>query len=367
MYQAPDLGLLQHGPSIEQEVGMWKSSMRRVCLAVAACAALVSCGGGDGGLGDSQPEPAVTIARAQLLAADATLDAAHWPATAPYGYLSTYVNDPLNPPSILQPVKAIASGRLARVSLNLCVSGTSGSTVLQVRRTAAFLAPVIATAQVSRANSPLWGSPQCPGAGDLAGSAQAEVTFDLSGANVDLTAGEEYSIALANAVPASAGDNWFGDFNGSRDATPDNWLVLMTYQGSQTDLFGYRMRFKTYVVPAAAWAFSGFLPPVKAWPAIDRVQAGAALPVKFSFGADKGLDIFSAAPSSVATDCNATAASVPDGDSASSPGQSALRYDPRTAQYTYVWQTDASWAQSCRDLVLRFKDGSSQRARFQFR
>lgn len=141
----------------------------------------------------------------------------------------------------------------------------------------------------------------------------------------------------------------------------------MTYQGSQSDLFGYRMRFRTTVVPAAAWAFSGFLSPVKAWPAINRLQAGAALPVKFSFGADKGLDIFSAAPSSVATDCDAAATSVPAVESVASPGQSALRYDPRTAQYTYVWQTEASWANSCRQLVLRFRDGSTQRVKFQFR
>jgi hypothetical protein len=121
------------------------------------------------------------------------------------------------------------------------------------------------------------------------------------------------------------------------------------------------------VIPAAAWAFSGFLPPVKAWPAPNRAQAGAVLPVKFSFGADKGLDIFSAAPSSVATDCGATTASASAGDSIATPGESALRYDVNSGQYTYLWQTDASWARTCRELVLRFKDGSTQRAMFQFR
>lgn len=341
-------------------------------MSVAACAALASCGGGGsdpGGpatLAPPSQAPEVAGERARMLVADGVLDASHWPATAPYGYFQNG-SSPLLPPSVMQPVTALAGGRLTQVSLNLCVSGTSGSSVIQIRRTAAFLSPVIATAQVPRVTSPQWGSPQCPGTSDMLASAQAEVTFDLSAANVVVTAGEEYSVTLVNAEPAGGSESWFLDFNGNTDRTRDNWLVLAQVQGSQSDLFGYRMRFRTYVTPIAAWTFSGFLPPLDPWPAFNRVRAGSAVPIKFGFGADKGLDIFSAAPSTVVANCDGSAPAGVPGESTAGPGRSALRYDAASGQYNYSWQTDARWANTCRQLVLRFNDGSTQRANFQFR
>jgi hypothetical protein len=355
---------------------MGKFNMRRLCLSVAACAAIGSCGGGGGDFGElgasrlalqaSQPGE-VTGEPANLLTTDGTLDAYHWPAAAPYTYFVNFANDPLNPPSILQPVKANTTGRLTKVSLNLCVGTTSGSTVIQIRRAAAFLSPVIATAQVPRANSPMWGSAQCPGSNDMLASGLAEVTFDLGGANIGVTAGEEFSITLINADPTVGGDYWFTDFNGDTSRTSGNWLVLGRFQGSQADLFGYRMRFKTYVAPLAAWSFSGLLPPLNPWPAMNRVRAGAVVPVKFSFGADQGLDIFSAAPSTVVANCDGSVPAGPAGESTNSPGQSGLLYDAATQQYTYVWKTQESWTSTCRQLVLRFKDGSTHRGNFQFR
>lgn len=351
---------------------MAKLNVRRVCLSVAACTALASCGGGggdSGGLGASRLAFQANQAaweQTSLLAVDGTLDAYHWPAAAPYGELRNIGSDPLNSPSIMQPVKALTSGRLTRVSLNLCVASTSGSTVIQIRRAAAFLSPVIATAQVARANSPLWGSAQCPGSADMLTSGQAEVSFDLGAANIDVTAGEELSITLVNADPTAGSDHWFMDFNGNTSPTGGNWLVLQQYQGSQIDMFGYRMRFKTYVAPLGAWSFSGFMPPLDPWPAVNRVRAGAVVPVKFGFGADKGLDIFSAAPSTVAANCDGSVPAGSPGESTQSPGQSGLRYDAATQQYTYVWKTEGSWTNTCRQLVLRFKDGSTHRANFQF-
>ena len=350
---------------------MGKYNIQRVSLSVAVSPAVASCGGGSnpGELGASASQAQgteVARERTQLLATDGVLDASHWPAAAPYGYFDNG-SIPLLPPPVLQPVKALASGRLTQVGMNLCVLGTSGSTVIQIRRVAAFLSPVIATAQVPRANSPHWGSAQCPGTSDMLASGQAEVTFDLSAANVDVTAGEEYSITLVNADPAGGSERWFLDFNGNTSQTSDNWLVLAQVQGSQSDLFGYRMRFRTYVAPVTAWAFSGFLAPLDPWPAMNRVRAGAVVPVKFKVGTDKGLDIFSAAPSSVVMNCDGSTPAGGPSESAANPGRSSLRYDAASGQYNYTWQTDASWANSCRQLVLRFKDGSTQRANFQFR
>ena len=40
--------------------------------------------------------------------------------------------------------------------------------------------------------------------------------------------------------------------------------------------------------------WSGFFPPVDNLPALNSVKAGSAIPVKFSLGGDKGLNIFAA-------------------------------------------------------------------------
>jgi hypothetical protein len=38
----------------------------------------------------------------------------------------------------------------------------------------------------------------------------------------------------------------------------------------------------------------------------------------------------------------------------------------RTDTYVYVWKTDRSWANTCRQLIVKLDDGSVHRANFQF-
>jgi hypothetical protein len=47
-------------------------------------------------------------------------------------------------------------------------------------------------------------------------------------------------------------------------------------------------------------------------------------------------------------------------------GGSSLNYDPVANQYIYVWKTDRSWAGTCRQLTVRFADGTYQYAFFNF-
>jgi uncharacterized protein len=117
----------------------------------------------------------------------------------------------------------------------------------------------------------------------------------------------------------------------------------------------------------APYPFGGFLAPVAALPAVNVARAGQAVPVRFSLGGYRGMDVFASGhPRSVGATCDAAAASGPMEETVTA-GQSSLSYDAATDTYTYVWKTDRGWAASCRDLVIRFDDaGSAYRARFHF-
>jgi hypothetical protein len=113
--------------------------------------------------------------------------------------------------------------------------------------------------------------------------------------------------------------------------------------------------------------FAGFFPPISNLPVVNVVNAGRAIPVKFSLSGYKGLNIF--APNSPASGqivCNSSDPAVTLEDTTTAGG-SSLSYDAGADQYIYVWKTDASWAGTCRQLVVQLNDGSIHRADFRFR
>ena len=113
--------------------------------------------------------------------------------------------------------------------------------------------------------------------------------------------------------------------------------------------------------------FAGFFLPVANPPAVNIVQAGRAIPVKFSLSGNKGLGIFAAgSPSSGQIPCNSSdpAAILEETVTA---GGSSLSYDPVSDQYIYVWKTEPGWAGTCRQLVVQLSDGSVYRANFKFK
>ena len=113
--------------------------------------------------------------------------------------------------------------------------------------------------------------------------------------------------------------------------------------------------------------FAGFFPPVANLPALNLVQAGRAIPVKFSLSGDKGLGIFAAgSPSSGPIACNSSDPATVLEETVTAGG-SSLSYNPTTDQYNYVWKTEQAWAGTCRQLVLQLNDGSIHRANFKFR
>lgn len=125
----------------------------------------------------------------------------------------------------------------------------------------------------------------------------------------------------------------------------------------------------TFEIPAAGptYAFGGFLQPVEPRPTLNALKAGAAVPVRFSLGGDRGLDIFAPVyPRSETIACDATA-DIEAVEQTTTAGGGSLTYDATTDVYTYVWKTDKTWATTCRQLVLGLADGTFQRANFKLK
>jgi predicted extracellular nuclease len=114
-----------------------------------------------------------------------------------------------------------------------------------------------------------------------------------------------------------------------------------------------------------AYPFGGFLSPVDGG-AVNTAKAGSAIPVKFSLGGDRGLNIF--APGSPASEARACELGAPSDavEQTVTAGGSSLQYDPLTETYTYVWKTEKAWAGTCRTLLLRLNDGQTYTAEFHF-
>ena len=112
--------------------------------------------------------------------------------------------------------------------------------------------------------------------------------------------------------------------------------------------------------------FTGFFQPVDNLPTLNIVNAGKAIPVKFSLGGFQGLDIFAAGyPSSTVIACGSTAGDAV--EQTVTAGSSSLSYDDSTDQYIYVWKTERAWAGTCRTLVVKLNDGTFHRANFKFK
>jgi Mg-chelatase subunit ChlD len=113
--------------------------------------------------------------------------------------------------------------------------------------------------------------------------------------------------------------------------------------------------------------FSGFKAPIDSAPALNVMNAGRAVPMKFSLSGDFGMNIMAAgSPTSVPVNCG-TGAVLAEIETTSAAGSSSLSYDAAAGTYTYVWKTDKGWANSCRSFQMNLNDGSSHTATFKFR
>jgi predicted outer membrane repeat protein len=115
------------------------------------------------------------------------------------------------------------------------------------------------------------------------------------------------------------------------------------------------------------YQFRGFFQPIDNLPTLNVVNAGRAIPVKFSLGGNHGLNIFAAGyPKSQHISCSSGTA-TDEVEQTVTAGASSLQYDAASDTYTYVWKTEKGWAGQCRQLIVRFVDGSEYTANFRFK
>ncbi|MCA1817673.1 MAG: PxKF domain-containing protein, partial [Acidobacteria bacterium] len=138
-----------------------------------------------------------------------------------------------------------------------------------------------------------------------------------------------------------------------------------TVTATATDASG-NVTTRTFTV-TVLYNFTGFFSPVVNLPTLNVVNSGRAVPVKFSLSGNKSLNIFLAgSPDSQLIACD-TGAPLSDLQDTVTAGGSSLSYDASSDQYSYVWKTDATWAGTCRQLVLGLNDGSARVAKFKFK
>lgn len=110
------------------------------------------------------------------------------------------------------------------------------------------------------------------------------------------------------------------------------------------------------------YPFTGFLGRVSNAPAINYATAGNAIPISFSLGGNRGLNIFTAgSPSSQQANCSTWAPLGVATPATLSPGLSF-----QNGNYYMYWQTTASWAGTCRQFTVSLNDGSSKSLNFWF-
>jgi hypothetical protein len=116
----------------------------------------------------------------------------------------------------------------------------------------------------------------------------------------------------------------------------------------------------------------GFLTPVENLDSYgnfiqNEAKAGATIPIKFSLGGrDRGMNILAAnSPSSLVVACDST---LPTDviDQYVTTSVTGLTYEPGSARYTYNWKTSNDWGGSCRQFLLKLRDGSTHEVRFKF-
>lgn len=140
----------------------------------------------------------------------------------------------------------------------------------------------------------------------------------------------------------------------------------ITTSSSYGMVCGVTDSFSPFAVGQPNWPFVGFQQPVGNDGVLNTMKAGAAVPIKFGVGGDRGLDIFAGAPASIVIACPGGIISETVEQTVAA-GTSSLSYSADSDTYTFVWKTQKTWAGTCRQFELRLDDGTLHTALFDFR
>jgi dipeptidyl aminopeptidase/acylaminoacyl peptidase len=105
------------------------------------------------------------------------------------------------------------------------------------------------------------------------------------------------------------------------------------------------------------YPFGGFAAPI-ANGALNDLRAGDGVPLKFSLGANYGLDVVTDAVQQQ-IDCDSR---TPLGSA--TPAGGTLTYNASVGRYLYDWSSQKAWAGTCRSVTLSLRDGTRHEADF---
>jgi hypothetical protein len=118
--------------------------------------------------------------------------------------------------------------------------------------------------------------------------------------------------------------------------------------------------------PDDGYQFSGFKWPVAAPPKVNQVRSGDVIWMKFGLGGFKGWRIYAEGyPRTWSYTCGTEPGPSPDW--APAARSAATGYWFRYDTYFFAWKTSWEYGNTCRVFEVKFRDGSSYRALFQFK
>ena len=124
-----------------------------------------------------------------------------------------------------------------------------------------------------------------------------------------------------------------------------------------------------YSIANVLFAWGGFLEPIRNLPAVNRSEAGQSIPIQFTIGCDKGLDILAVGfPASQSASCTTFATTGAATPITTGDADNRLKFSGGgSGKYQLKWETDKSWQNSCRVLIVKLADGTTHTANFEFK
>ncbi|HJQ30040.1 MAG TPA: PxKF domain-containing protein, partial [Rubrobacter sp.] len=190
-------------------------------------------------------------------------------------------------------------------------------------------------------------------------------TITIAKANPQITWSTPAAIDYGTAL-SSAQLNASADVAGSFSYTPAAGAVLKA--GNHTlkadftpaDANNYNSASAQVQIVVNPYSFTGFFQPIDNNGTLNSAKAGSTIPVKFSLGGDKGLNIFlnNQGPTTQKVACD-TSAPVDTIEELSTATNSGLKYDPQANQYIYNWKTTSTYAGTCQRLTVTLADGTT--------